>query len=162
MRRLLEITKQSKPYDNPETALTIGLVVLVQRISDRINGVLKPADLSQPQYNALRILRGAGEGGRTCNEIAGRMIHRVPDVTRLLDRLEARGLILRKREDADRRVVRVWSTESGLALLATLDAPLSALNRDIFAGLGEKRVAQFSGLVEATLEVLTGDDDPPA
>ncbi len=157
MKRLQQLTHQVKPFENPETALSLGLVVLVQRLGDRVNALLKAADLSQPQYNALRILRGAGEDGRTCNEIAGRMIHRVPDVTRLLDRLEGRGLILRKREDGDRRVVRVWITKAGLALLTQLDAPIAAMNRENFAALGEKKVAQFCNLVDAALEHLTDD-----
>lgn len=158
MRRLQQITKQSKPFENPETALSLGLVLLVQRISDRVNDLLKAADLSQPQYNVLRILRGAGEDGRTCNEIASRMIHRIPDVTRLLDRLEGRGLIVRKREDGDRRVVRVWISKAGLALIAPLDAPITKLHQDCFAKLGERRIAQFCGLVDAALAGLDGED----
>lgn len=154
MKRLQQITKQTKPFENPETALSLGLVVLVQRLNDRVNALLKDADLSQPQYNALRILRGAGEEGRTCNEIATRMIHRIPDVTRLLDRLEARALITRKREDADRRVVRVWISKAGLALIAPLDAPIAEMNRANFASLGEKKVAQFCSLVDAALEAI--------
>lgn len=154
MKRLQERAKQNKPFVNKETELTLGLLMLVQRLGDRTNSVLKSADLSPPQYNVLRILRGAGEGGRTCNEIAERMINRVPDVTRLLDRLEARGLLVRQREDGDRRVVRVWITKAGLALIAPLDKPLAELNAESFAALGPRRVEQFIALVAASLDGL--------
>ena len=59
--------------------------------------MLKPSGLSATQYNVLRILRGAGEAGLACREIGERMIDHDPDITRLLDRLEARGLIARER-----------------------------------------------------------------
>lgn len=154
MSHLADKTKQTKPYENVETELYLSLVLLVQRLNDGVNALLKQADLSQPQYNALRILRGAGPEGRTCNEIAGRMIHRVPDVTRLLDRLESRGLIVREREVADRRVVRVSITKAGLALLAPLDHPLSDLHRQQLACLGEKRSQQLMAMVDEALTVL--------
>ena len=67
-------------------------------------GVLKAEDLSTTHYNALRILRGSPQG-LTCGEIASRMSTRDPDITRLLDRVEKRGLILRAREKRDRRTV---------------------------------------------------------
>lgn len=154
MTTIRDTIQQTKPFENVETELYLGLVLLVQRMNDNVYALLKEADLSQAQYNALRILRGAGAEGRACSEIAERMIHRVPDVTRLLDRLELRGLISRRREDSDRRVVRAWITKTGLALIAPLDAPLATLHEKQLACLGEKRVKQFLQLTEAALEAL--------
>ncbi|MGA8231065.1 MAG: MarR family transcriptional regulator, partial [Candidatus Acidiferrales bacterium] len=82
--------------------------------------VLKNEDLSLTQYNVLRILRGAAQA-LPCGEIASRMITRDPDVTRLLDRMEKRGLISRSRERRDRRVVLARLTPEGLKLVNRLD-----------------------------------------
>ena len=78
---------------------------------------LKPHGLSPTQYNALRILRGAGVDGLPCTEVGARMISRDPDITRLVDRLEKRGLVTRGRGTEDRRVVRARITTAGLELL---------------------------------------------
>src|ERR1700726_5117737 len=86
-------------------------------------GVLKAEDLSSTQYNVLRILRGAPQG-LPCGEIAGRMITRDPDVTRLLDRMEKRGLISRARDSRDRRLVLARSSAEGLKLVKRLEEPV--------------------------------------
>ena len=90
--------------------------------------LLKTADLSPAQYNVLRILRGAGPEGATCGDVTSKLVKHDPDVTRLLDRLERRELIVRTREVSDRRVVRTRITKAGLALLAELDDPVDALH----------------------------------
>jgi DNA-binding MarR family transcriptional regulator len=110
--------------------------------------VLKTADLSSTQYNVLRILRGAPEG-LLCGEIAGRMITRDPDITRLLDRLEKRGLIVRRRETEDRRAVLARITEDGLDLLARLDEPVLDAHRQQLGHLGRKRLRELSELLAA-------------
>src|SRR5580704_13128626 len=91
----------------------------------RLIGVLKDEELSQNQYNVLRILRGAAEG-LACGEIGERMITRDPDITRLLDRLEKRELIERWRDASDRRVVLAKISPAGLKLLARMDEPVRA------------------------------------
>ncbi len=90
------------------------------RTSDALQGkvaeMFKPFGLSPTQYNALRILRGAGPDGLACSEVGKRMIHRDPDITRLLNRLECRHFIQRGRDPEDRRVIKARITQSGLAL----------------------------------------------
>lgn len=140
--------KQTKPFVNPESEAYLNLVMLVQELSEPVCALLKGADLSMPQYNALRILRGAGREGLACREIGARMIHRVPDVTRLLDRLESRGLVQRERELEDRRVVRVRITDEGKALLAPLDEPLASIHKGHLGGLGERKLMQLIRLLE--------------
>lgn len=146
--------KQTKPFPNAESEAYLNLVLLVHELSAQVGGVLRQADLSMPQYNALRILRGAGATGLACREIGSRMIHRVPDITRLLDRLEARGLIERARENQDRRVVRVRITKAGMDLIAPIDVPLATLHKAQLGGLGDRKVQQLIRLVEEARDEL--------
>ena len=128
----------------------------MHRTADLLNGLfsdmLKPHGLSPTQFNALRILRGAGDGGRTCSEIAERMINRDPDITRLIDRLERRGLVERSREGRDRRVVIARITAAGLELLESLDRVIEQLNGKILGHLGEERLRMLIQLLAAARE----------
>ena len=108
--------------------------------------MLKAEELSATQYNVLRILRGAPEG-LPCGEIANRMITRDPDVTRLLDRLEKRGLISRWRDTKDRRMVMARITVDGLKLLARLDEPVQESHRKQLGHLGKERLRALSDLL---------------
>jgi len=110
--------------------------------------VLKSAELSPTQYNVLRILRGSPDG-LSCGEIANRMITRDPDITRLLDRLEKRGLISRSREEKDRRTVMARITSEGLELLGRLDEPVQAAHRKQLGHLGAERLEKLHELLQA-------------
>ncbi|MGA8531847.1 MAG: MarR family transcriptional regulator [Acidobacteriaceae bacterium] len=110
--------------------------------------LLRKHHLSPAPYNMLRILRGAPEG-LLCGEIAARMITREPDITRLLDRLERRGLIHRCREDQDRRRVLVRITPEGLDLLSRLDPPIQQLHRRQLGHLTSKRLQALNDLLAA-------------
>jgi len=110
--------------------------------------VLKNEDVSPTQYNVLRILRGAPDG-LSCGAISERMITRDPDITRLLDRLEKRGLISRSREARDRRTVVAIITPTGLDLLARLDDLVQSTHRKQLGHLGEKRLRELSELLIA-------------
>jgi DNA-binding MarR family transcriptional regulator len=110
--------------------------------------VIKAEDLSATQYNVLRILRGAPEG-LACGEIGNRMITRDPDITRLLDRLEKRGLISRARDTKDRRMVLTHITPDGLKLLARLDQPVQEAHRRQLGHLGRERFRQLAELLSA-------------
>lgn len=139
---MLSELRQTKPFSLPEEELYLSLLRTSDLLGRGFGALLKERGISPPQYNVLRILRGAGEPGLPCGEIASRMVTRDPDVTRLLDRLEQRALISRGRTPGDRRVVSTRITEDGLALLNELD-PLA---RDIhvrqlgFLSTSEKRV----------------------
>jgi MarR family transcriptional regulator, organic hydroperoxide resistance regulator len=149
MSRLTDEIKQSKPFATLEDEIAIQLQRTADFLMQTVTAALKPHDLTPAQYNALRILRGAGKDGHPCSEVAARMISRDPDVTRLLDRLEKRGLVERSRDDADRRVVRARVTREGLKLLAPLDALLEEHNRAQLAHLGRKRLEELGALLEA-------------
>jgi DNA-binding MarR family transcriptional regulator len=132
----------------PEEVAYIDLVRTAEMLSRPIAQLLKTEDLSPAQYNVLRILRGS-PGGLTCGEIGTRMITRDPDITRLLDRLEKRGLIGRSRENKDRRVVLTRVTDEGLDLLARLDQPVRDTHRRLLGHLGSGRLLRLAELLEA-------------
>ncbi len=119
--RLARDIKQSKPFYSTRLEAFFNLVRTTEALTRDHSHLLKPYDLSRTQYNVLRILRGAGDDGLPCSEIGNRLISHDPDVTRLIDRLERRGLVSRTRETADRRVVTVRITASGAELLAECD-----------------------------------------
>lgn len=141
-----------KPASPPEQDAFVTLQRAAARLMDGIAELLKPYGLRPPQYNVLRILRGAHPEQLNCREIAARMITREPDLTRLLDRLEAAGLVTRTRQSPDRRIVRVGITASGLELLRQLDAPVLALHRSQFAALGPSRLTILARLLRRLLE----------
>ena len=142
------MAKRTGTKPSAEEAVFLELVRTADILSRRPSEVFKAVELSPTQYNVLRILRGAAEP-LTCGEIAKRMITRDPDITRLVDRLEKRGLTSRSRESRDRRTVLVQITEEGLQLLASLDRPIQDAHRSQLAHLGEKRLKQLSKLLSA-------------
>lgn len=127
----------------PEEALFVELVRTADRLSRAPAQLLREYDMSPAPYNVLRILRGAANG-LLCGEIATRMITREPDITRLLGRLEKRGLIHRCREDEDRRRVLVRITPEGQALLSQLDGPIQRLHRRQLGHLAPKQLQEFT------------------
>ena len=138
--------------DCPEEAVFVGLLRTTDILSRALVTVLKTEDLSANQYNVLRILRGSPDG-LPCGEIASRMITRDPDITRLLDRLEKRGLISRCRETKDRRMVMARITPQGFKLLARLDEPVEETHRKQLEHLGSERLR---ALAELLLAARTG------
>src|SRR5712672_1921079 len=115
MNESTQAKKKSRRTGSPEEAAFLDLLRTTDMLSRGLISVLKTEELSATQYNVLRILRGAPEG-LPCGEIASRMITRDPDITRLLDRMEKRGLISRSRESRDRRLVLARITPEGLKL----------------------------------------------
>jgi DNA-binding MarR family transcriptional regulator len=140
--------KQRRPFASTGELVFLSLMRTTEALGRREVELLKSRELSFAQYNVLRILRGAGEGGLSCGEISERMVNRDPDVTRLLDRLVARGLVTRDRRADDRRVVISKITGDGLAVLADLDAPLEELHRDQTAHMDEAELRHLVHLLE--------------
>lgn len=144
--------QQSKPFHSLEDEAAVALQLTADRLDWRLSEMLKAFGLSPTQYNALRILRGAGDEGRSCSEMAERMINHDPDITRLVDRLERRGLVARSREGRDRRVITTRITRAGLDLLATMDRPLEEFGRKMLGPLGEQRLRTLIQLLQAVRE----------
>jgi len=137
---------KTRPVPCLEEAVFLDLLRTSDVLSRRLAHVLKNEDLSSNQYNVLRILRGAPEG-LPCGEIGSRMITRDPDITRLLDRLEKRGLISRCRETKDRRMVLTRISPEGLKLLARLDEPVQEAHREQLGHLGRERLRALAELL---------------
>jgi DNA-binding MarR family transcriptional regulator len=144
--------QQTKPFSTLEEEALVSLQRTADQMHWRMSEMLKEHGLSPTQYNALRILRGAKDEGRACSEIADRMINRDPDITRLVDRLERRGLVARSREGRDRRVITTHITSAGLTLLESLDHPIEDFNRKLLGPLGEQRLRTLIQLLDAARE----------
>ena len=141
-------SRKVRQVGSPEETAFLDLLRTVDMLTRSAFGVLKGEDLSSTQYNVLRILRGAPQG-LPCGEIAGRMITRDPDVTRLLDRMEKRGLISRARDSRDRRMVLARISAEGLKLVNRLDEPVQQMHRKLLGHLGRERLRALRELLAA-------------
>ena len=140
--------KQGKPLGSLEEEAYLNVQRTANALAQPIAELLRTHDLTPAQYNVLRILRGAGERGLNASDIAGRMITRDPDVTRLVDRLEKRGLVERWRCSEDRRVVWTRLATAGRELIDPLDQPLEALHKRMLAHMPQDRLATLIELLE--------------
>ncbi|HVX38623.1 MAG TPA: MarR family transcriptional regulator [Gemmatimonadaceae bacterium] len=136
--------KQQKPFASLEQEAFLSIERTAAVLSHAFADTLKPHDITPTQYNVLRILRGAGRTGLCRNEIRDRLVAQVPDVTRLLDRMEDAGWIERERDTADRRLVSTRITPRGLALLRSLDGAVARHEKR----LGHLTRAQLKSLIE--------------
>jgi DNA-binding MarR family transcriptional regulator len=152
--------RNTKTKDDSRAALNEHVFVSLMRTADALSrggeALLKTYNLSGTQYNILRILRGAREEGLACREVGCKLISRDPDITRLLDRMELRGLIARAREKDDRRVVKARITAEGLRLLSELDEPVREFHRRQLRHMPVKQVEQLLKLLDRVREPLEG------
>jgi DNA-binding MarR family transcriptional regulator len=119
--RIQREIQQRRPFRSRRQEASIALLRTADVVKRRMAKVIEPAGVTLQQYNVLRILRGAGDGGIATLEIARRMIEETPGITRLLDRLETKRLVRRERCPSDRRQVLCWITVDGTQLLGGLD-----------------------------------------
>ena len=134
---LREEIRQTRPFGSLEQEAYLAVQRTAALLAHAMAETIRPLGLTPTQYNVLRILRGAGEPGLCRNEVRERMITQVPDVTRLLDRMEEMGVIERSREGADRRFVTTRINAEGLRLLAALDEPVAECHRRLLGHLVE-------------------------
>ena len=146
--KLQQEIQQTKAIRLLEEEATLNIVRTADVLMLALADVLKPLLLSATQYNVLRILRGAGKEGASCKDIGGRLVARDPDITRLMDRLEQRGLVSRDRAKEDRRVVTHRLTRAGLELANELDRPIEALHRNIMGHMKAAKLRELIGLLE--------------
>jgi DNA-binding MarR family transcriptional regulator len=138
---------QRKPFSSLEQEATLSIARTAALLEHAGAETLKPHGLTPTQYNALRILRGAEPEGLCRNEVRDRLIARVPDATRLLERLEEMHLVVRAREGDDRRFVRARITRAGLELLALLDPVVEQFHRRQLGHLGEQKLRTLVDLL---------------
>lgn len=146
--KLLAELRQTKPFTSVEQEACLNIIKTADVLQQSVAQVMRASQITETQYNVLRILRGAGSEGLKCNEIAERMVTRDPDITRLLDRLEKQGWIERNRSKTDRRVVTSKISESGLCVLAELDEPLQLKLEEMLGRLGPDRLRLLIELLE--------------
>lgn len=128
--------RQTRPFTCLEQEAHLSIGRTWAALDHAVAEALKPYGITPTQYNVLRILRGAGAEGLCRAEVRERMVAQVPDVTRLLDRMEAVGLIRRERSSVDRRYVTTRITEAGLGLVGELDRPIVEIHRRHLGHLG--------------------------
>lgn len=150
--KLRDEIKQDKPFTSLQAEVFLNLMRTADALARGAGEILKPAGLSHTQYNVLRILRGAGERGLCHREVAERMITRDPDMTRLVDRLERRGLVLRSRDSRDRRVITVRVTTAGQKVLKDLDGPVAQYHRKLLSHMHKGELRKLAELLEAARE----------
>jgi DNA-binding MarR family transcriptional regulator len=152
MRLQAEI-KQSKPFPSPTAEALLSILRTAAILDHHLAEVLRPYGITTTQYNVLRILRGAGHRGMCGREVGERLVSKVPDVSRLLDRTEELGLIKRERDPEDRRHVTARITEEGLAVLEKAAPELEAVERQRFGRLDPEGLQR---LITALEDVRSG------
>ncbi len=150
--------KKRRPFEHPEQEAALNLMRTADWLSLEFGRLFRQHGLSAPQYNILRILRGESRALPSL-EIGSRMVTGVPDVTRLIDRLEGAGLVARRRCEEDRRVVYVELTASGAAMVASLDGPVLELHKRLLGHLDRESLAALSRLL---VEARRGSREAPA
>jgi DNA-binding MarR family transcriptional regulator len=145
--RLREQIRQPKPFRSLEAEAFLNVLRTSTALLSQLVELLRPHELTQPQYNVLRILRGADEG-LPSGEIGDRMVSREPDVTRLLDRMETGGLVSRQRDSADRRVVTARLTEQGRRLVDALDTSVQEMHASQLGHFSEEELRTLIALLE--------------
>lgn len=146
--RIQQEIKQTRPFRTTAQEAGIALLRTTDLVRRRMSAVMEAEDVTVQQYNVLRILRGAGPEGLPTLEIAERMIEQAPGITRLLDRLEAKGLVSRERCPTDRRQVTCRIAKPGLALLAALDPMVDALDDSMLGNLTRTELKQLIHLLD--------------
>ena len=145
-RGLKDEIKKRNPFDSAEQEAALNLARTNDRLQSSFAQFFRQHGITGAQCNVLRILRGAREP-LPCQEIAGRMITQLPDITRLVDRLLEAGLVERSRTPEDRRLVLTSITAAGLRLLATIDDPLLRLHREQLGHLTRSELAELNRLL---------------
>ena len=145
---LREELQQNKPFTSLQEEAMLNIVRTSAVLMDRVEQMLRPYGITATQYNVLRILRGSEPDGLCRNDLRDRMLTRMPDVTRLLDRMEEAGLVERERGSEDRRLVTTRITKKAAELLSTLDGMVVTLQQQPFAGVSDEQI-------QSMIDVLT-------
>lgn len=146
--------KQTKPFANLREEVTVNLRRSAAAWEVTVDRMLEAYGITVTQYNVLRILRGAGADGLCRGEIRDRLVNRMPDATRLLDRMEDGGLITRKRSDVDRRMVNTALTERGRTLVDELDGPITDIHARNLNHMTDEQLRTLNELLTVVREQL--------
>lgn len=149
---LKEDLRQRKAFTSLEQEAFLNVLRTSSTLTDELEDLLRPFGITTTQYNVLRILRGSGPDALCRNELRDRMLTRMPDMTRLLDRMEDAGLVTRTREREDRRMVLTRITAAGQELLTELDRPVNELHRKQLDGLSGEQLRSLIDLLTLVRE----------
>lgn len=147
-KSVLKSGKRSQPP--PAQTAYVTLLSTADKLKTLFEALCAPFDITGQQYNVLRILRGAEPEGLPTLTIAERMIESTPGITRMIDRLESKGLVTREIRPHDRRCVYCRITARGLKLLQALDEPCEESNCAAFRGLTAAELKQLTALLLKT------------
>ena len=142
--------KQNRPFVSLQQEAFLSILRTASELSHAADKFLRKFEITQQQYNVLRILRGAGAEGLCRNEISARMVAATPDMSRLLDRMEKSGWITRERAEDDRRQVSTFITDSGQKLLRMIEAPVGDEIHRLFEGV---KPTDLTMLVEVLAQI---------
>ena len=143
-----EALRQTKPFSSPGPEAVVAMLMTTERLRWPLQDMMSSrSDLTLQQYNVLRILRGAGKEGLPTLEIASRMVERTPGITRMIDRLQAKGYVTRERATDDRRQVRCLITAAGRKLVNSLDKPVQQLDEDLLSALTKAETKELIRLL---------------
>ena len=144
----LEDAIQTRSFTSEYHRLRVNLLYTTHWLEGQLKGVLDPFGITRKQFNILRILRGhKGKLPLSILDIRERMIDATSDVSRMVDRMDRKGLVKRKPCTQDKRVTRVKITERGLSLLSQIDEHKAELDR-VLGELGEKEASQLNQLLD--------------
>lgn len=153
---IVEELKQTRPFASRAQEVTVALLRTTDVVKRQLAKVVEGEGITLQQYNVLRILRGS-QGEPLCAvEITERLIEETPGVSRLLDRLVAKGLVQRNRSSADRRMLECFITRRGLELLARLDAPVDQADAAVLKALSPKELATLGDLLARIRHTAAG------
>ncbi len=147
MTTLKEELKTTVDFASLEQEAFLSMLVTTDRINRRNTEFMARFGISPKQFNILRILRGAGKPGIPVMEIGRRMIEKSPDISRIVNRLIDMGLVCRRRQRSDRRVVKVTISAKGLRLLEQMDGPVLNQVADMLAGLSKDELQSIVALL---------------
>lgn len=145
---LLSEIGQNSPFESIHQETALSVLRTADTVHRYYSNVLLPFDITFQQYNVLRIVRGAGKSGVPTSQIGERMIEQNPGLTRLIDRLERKKLLKRKRSKSDRRVVTCTITKTGSELLTTMQEPVKNAEKKMLTGLKKAEL-------QTTIELLS-------
>ena len=152
--QLRDEIKQRRPFRSLAQEAHLSVMRTAALLEHSFAELVRPHGVTPTQYNVLRILQGAGGEGLCRNEVRDRLVARVPDASRLLDRLEEMGLVARERDAGDRRLVKTRITPDGLATLAALEGPVAAIHDRQFGQLDSGELETLIGVLARVRERL--------
>jgi DNA-binding MarR family transcriptional regulator len=140
--------RQRKPFASVAQEGVVSVMRTADLLRRGMAALVEPLGITVQQFNVLRILRGGGPDGLPTLDVAARMVEETPGITRLLDRLERKGLVRRQRCPKDRRQHLCWITQQGLDLLASLDEPVVTRSHEMLKGLNRDEQAALVRLLD--------------